>query len=453
MKLNKAQVRTILVLDLVLIVLILAIGAQFLLGGRSAVPVDESSLPANADNATATDEKPSEPEYSRSRAARKSTAAALELETNIGGSGDESLVDVIATNGRVFVFGNTTSTDCDADGGSGAFVAELDETLTTLDFYRPSERKIVGVTLAEGGFLLALGGENGVSLALMGYDGKVTATAPETDGEFAALRLTDDGYALVTSVTHSPLVKKKLFLRAFDFSLNRVYERMIFSPYSLEFVDLFKVGKTYAVFFNAVSDLSRHAGAATCDERPEPVLAYIDKGGAYRASAVAPVSGGWAIAAIYEGGDGALMIVGDDFSKKTVIFQGATLPLSATIGYCDNTYYVGFFGGEASVALAYDSGFKVQRRLNALGSLSGVTDFISGGDWGLFAGTTGDALGVVGSRGSCSLRFGSGNESNPRLACSDDDFYVAACSKGTSADVGGSFGGTDLWIAKLKIGA
>ena len=40
MKLNKAQVRTILVLDLVLIVLILAIGAQFLLGGRSAAPVD-----------------------------------------------------------------------------------------------------------------------------------------------------------------------------------------------------------------------------------------------------------------------------------------------------------------------------------------------------------------------------------------------------------------------------
>ena len=89
MKLNRAQVRTILVLDLVLIVLILAIGAQFLFGGRSAAPVDESPLPANADNATTADDKPSEPEYSRSRAARKSTAAALELETNIGGSGDE----------------------------------------------------------------------------------------------------------------------------------------------------------------------------------------------------------------------------------------------------------------------------------------------------------------------------------------------------------------------------
>ena len=260
MKLNKAPVRVIFLLDLVLIVLIVAIGVQYALNGKFRVGGVE---PAASADVTVTEPAPA-PEYSTERSARLSLSDSIDLETNVGGSGDERLTDVIAVGDRVYVFGNTESNDYDATSGNGAFVSVLGADLNTVAFYRPSDRKIAGVTLAEGGFLLALGDSGGVSLALMNYDGEVTATAPATDGEFAALRLTDEGYALITGVTHSPLSKKKLLLRAYDFSLGLTLERMISSPYSLDFVDVFKTGDTYTVFFNATSDLSRHAGTAVC---------------------------------------------------------------------------------------------------------------------------------------------------------------------------------------------
>lgn len=449
MNLNKAQVRLILLLDLVLIVLICAIGVQFALGGRSLYPA------GNEPQANADDVLPSsapETEYSAVRQARLSLSDSIDLETNLGGSDDERLVDIVAIGDRVYVFGNTASGDFDAVGGTGAFVGVLDTDLNTIAFFRPSDRKIAGVTLAEGGFLLALCGDNGVSLALMDTCGEIKTAAPETDGEFSALRLTDDGYVLITSVTHSPLAKKKLLLRSFDFSLNPTCERMISSPYSLEFVDVFKAGETFTVFFNAVSDLSRHAGAAQCGlTADEPKITYIDKGGAYRAAAVAPVPDGWAMAVIYEGGDGAVMLLSGDFNKKTVVFQGASSPDSAILNYCDGVYYVGFFGGNASVSLACDPSFSSRKSLSAIGDFSRATDYIAGNGWGLFAGECGDGLGVAGSRGSCFLRFGSKNERNPLLACSGDLFFVAAESRGVSRDVGGSFGGTDIWVARLKI--
>lgn len=449
MKLNKAQVRLILLLDLVLIVLIIAIGAQFALGGRSFYPAGNEPQ-ANADDGLSSPELA--PEYSTIRSARLSLSNSLDLETNVGGSDDERLVDVIAANDRVYVFGNTSSGDYDASGGSGAFVSILDRDLKTLAFVRPSVLNLEGVTIAEGGFLLALGSENGVSLAIMDADGEIKSAASSTDGEFAALRLTDDGYILITSVTHSPLAKKKLLLRAFDFSLKTTFERMISSPYSLEFIDVFKVGDTFTVFFNAVSDLSRHAGAAVCGTaKTEPEIHYVDKGGSYRAAAVAPAPQGWAMAMIYEDGDGAVMLLNDDFTKKSVVFQGSSGPLSAILDYCDDTYYVGFFGGEVPLSLAYDSTFTVRKSLPLLGGFSRVTDYISGNGWGLFAGVCDGTPGVVGSRDSCFLRFGSENETNVKLACSGDRFFAAAESRGTSADVGGSFGGTDIWIARLRI--
>lgn len=448
MKLNKAQVRVIFLLDLVLIVLIVAIGVQYALNGKFRVGGVE---PAASADVTVTEPAPA-PEYSTERSARLSLSDSIDLETNVGGSGDERLTDVIAVGDRVYVFGNTESNDYDATSGNGAFVSVLGADLNTVAFYRPSDRKIAGVTLAEGGFLLALGDSCGVSLALMNYDGEVTATAPATDGEFAALRLTDEGYALITGVTHSPLSKKKLLLRAYDFSLGLTLERMISSPYSLDFVDVFKTGDTYTVFFNATSDLSRHAGAAVCRlSADEPKITYVDKGGAYRAAAVAPVQSGWAMAAIYEGGDGAVMLIDDDFNKKTVVFQGASRPDSAVLDYCDGAYYVGFFGENPSVSLAYDPTFTVRKSLSVLGEFSKTTDYVAGNGWGLYAGECGDTLGVVGSRGACSLRFGSKNESNLKLACSGNLFFAAAESRGISADVGGSFGGIDIWVVRLRI--
>ena len=78
MKLNKAQVRVIFLLDLVLIVLIVAIGVQYALNGKFRVGGVE---PAASADVTVTEPMPA-PEYSTERSARLSLSDSIDLETN-----------------------------------------------------------------------------------------------------------------------------------------------------------------------------------------------------------------------------------------------------------------------------------------------------------------------------------------------------------------------------------
>ena len=85
MKLQKAQLRLIILLNAVLVVLVAAIALECILGDRTLMPPDaEAETPIVSDTP--------KPEYSLVRKARLSLSDAIDLETNIGGSGDEALV-------------------------------------------------------------------------------------------------------------------------------------------------------------------------------------------------------------------------------------------------------------------------------------------------------------------------------------------------------------------------
>lgn len=120
----------IILLNALLLVLVAGDSRECIIGGR-----DLFSPPVGAQ--TPADESPDEtpkPEYSTLRKPRPSLSDALELETNLGGSGNESLTAAYAYNGLIYVFGNTESDDYDMTGSSAAFMAVLDEDLCTVRF-------------------------------------------------------------------------------------------------------------------------------------------------------------------------------------------------------------------------------------------------------------------------------------------------------------------------------
>lgn len=451
MKLQKTQLRLIILLNALLLVLVAAIAAECIIGGR-----DLFSPPVGAQ--TPADESPDEtpkPEYSTLRKPRPSLSDALELETNLGGSGNESLTAAYAYNGLIYVFGNTESDDYDMTGLSAAFMAVLDEDLCTVRFSPLGNgEKLEAAIPGEGGFLTAFSSEGKITLRLYGFDGALLSAAAAdsaTDAKFGGIKLLDGKYALITELAHSPLEKTKLFLQVFDYSLSITYERIVSSPYSLSYLDCFETAGTFTLFFNSSSDLSAQAGAALCSDADEPEITYIDKGGNYRAFDAAPYAGGWVLSVIYQNGEGGIMLTGSDFKKQAVTFHGPSPSDSATLYYADGLYYAGFYGESAQETVAYNADFTAKRTLTQFDGLKSVTDCLSGRGYALFAGHDGSAITVIGSAETCYLKLGSQNESGAKLIKSGNNVYVLAESSQTSADVGGNFGGTDIWLARLKI--
>ena len=178
MKLQKAQLRLIILLNAVLAVLVAAIALECILGDRTLTPSDaEAETPVVSDTP--------KPEYSLVRKARLSLSDAIDLETNIGGSGDETLVEAYAYDGKLYIFGNTTSSDYDMTDAQGrAFMCVTDEDLSTERFsFFGSGEKLERVIFGEGGFLRSFVDKFFDIMNKAGtYEGKIVVVQPIANG-------------------------------------------------------------------------------------------------------------------------------------------------------------------------------------------------------------------------------------------------------------------------------
>lgn len=428
-------------LNAVLLVLVAAIAAETVIGGRELLP-------------SAAEDPPT---FDPFRAARVSLGSAADLETNFGGSGEDTLVEVLPYGGQLYIFGNTTSSDFDCEGGGpGAFVAALDGELkiSFRAFFGEGETLRAAIP-AEGGFLTATERDGKVMLRLLDPTGEVVAAVNAGSvirSEVCALRLLDGKYALVTSSAAAPLEKRKLLLQLYDYSLALRAERLLASPYSLTFIELFEAGGNVTVFFNAAADIGRLAGAAVCPTSGagEPVLTYISGGGDYVADSVVPRAGGWALSVRFASGDGGILLADGAMKRKEVMFSAEPSPTSSVLLYGDGTYYSSFLGASRTTA-AYDETFSSARELTELAGMTEVYMCLSKGGCTLFACSDGEAMYAVSVTPAVTLRFGSAAMSDLRLVQLGDRVYAVACSTKKDADVGNNFGSSDVWLARLRI--
>lgn len=427
MKKTKIQLAIILTLTVALIALIFATIAQ----GRQT-----ATFPSGAEADKPEIGQTPTVEHSLTRAARLSLGD-CDVENNYGGSGEETLIAAIGYLGRIYVFTNTTSADLDFSGCDGAAMLVLDDELFVKGVH-PLGGKIEAATLGEGGFVVASEVDGAVVLSLVSPNGFVAKSLQLGEiGNVKSLYLTADGYALITERENGALSKPALGVHALDFALNLVYERVVTSGYSLSFVAAYTIGEKTHVFFNASSDLGTHIGETICTAATEPSTRYLSRFDDSTASAVTPTSSGWLIGKA----DGVTLVGRDLAAVKTI----ETSPLPS-LRYAGGLYYA--FGNGSAVA--FDSELSRSRSLDYFNGVTTVDDCVSCDEYGVFSCSTDYGVCVIASENRLNLRL-RGKLSGARLVKLGGKLYVIAESGGESGDVGGSFGGKDLWAARLKI--
>ncbi len=452
MKLRKSQLKLILLLNTVLLILVVAIAFEALVGNKNRDLGGNSNATINADGNTVND---TTEEYSPFRRARISLGQSLDLETNIGGSGEDTLVDAFVVNERLYLFGNTDSNDLDMTGSEKrAFMCILDKDLTTLAYYFIGERDSVleGVILGEGGFLTAFSNSGRIKLELYDYVGQLLKEVfcnGAGNADFCEVHTLDGKYVLVTAPTSSPLAKGRLLLQEYDFDLNERYERLISSAYSLDHLGVFEMGGRYVEFFAASSDLGTHLGIATCSTAAEPTVAFVSTHEDYRPINVTPYSDGWAVSIIDEENNGAIILLSSDFRKKTVLYQCENASTGFTC-FHDGIFYFGFYGEQSNVT-AYDFSFSTNSHVERLSDTDRQLAFISERDFCLFAFGRGETVRICDGYDSCDLTFSATPLEHGVLLRSGNNFYFAASINKATADAQGNFGGSDVWICRLKI--
>lgn len=431
MKAHKTQLTIILALTVVLFILIGATAIQ----ARTAIT--RPSVPVIADADKPAEEEPTAPTagYSLTRTARLSLVDA-EIENNYGGSGNETLVSAIAANERLYVFFNTDSTDCDSSGIDESAITELDRDLNIKNVFRTSG-KIEAAILGEGGFVIAASVDGTTAVNVINYDGEITAsTLVPRAGEITQLFLTDDGYIIVSKTQSGTLGKTAIHLCSLAFDLSLKYERTITAGYSLDPVAAFTRGAETFVFFNAGSDLGNHIGVAKCTAASETLITYLSRFENHSASAVVPYSSGWAIGT--ENG----VIVTDGAAVILRTLECSPLP---RLYYADGLYYA-FSGG----ATSFDEALTKRFDLDYFSDKGEITDCVAGSGYGVFLGKTDSALTVTASENRLGLML-HGKFGRSRLVRLNNDWFVVAEATEKSADVGLVYGGSDIWVARLKI--
>ncbi len=194
-------------------------------------------------------------EYEKIRDAEISLDPALFFSQTIGGSGNEEIVDIHYDDGRIFIFGNTESSDCDFDK-SGAFVAILASNGKTIRFVT-FDGTLVDVTISGSGFVLAVSSLVPTLISINNDGDEVARCALSTEREEIPVDLlvTESGYLLVTRLSQSLSGFNRLKLNMIGFDLSYVGSIISDEVYSLEYIDTLDYMGKFILLANAKSSL------------------------------------------------------------------------------------------------------------------------------------------------------------------------------------------------------
>lgn len=449
---QKNQIRLIVALSLVLMAFAAAIVTETLLRRGQSVPAASTTTETGA--IPDADETPSKP-HTLYRSARLNLGAAADLEINLGGSGDETAVNALPYGDKLYIFANSSSSDFDCEGRNGRAVCfTLSRELAVLSraYIGGEGERLESAIYGEGGFLCAFSSDGKVTLRLIGFDGGERAKVPAgTAGpcEFAGLKLLHSGYALIVSAADSLIEKRRLLFQCFDFALEKKYERTVSDVYSLSYIDCFESGEEITLFFNASADIGCYAGAAVLrGDNISPSVTII-KDAHYRAEAAMPYTGGWAMAVIFKEGGGGLMLLTGAFAKTKTLYSAVNNTARAHLFFAGGAYYTAFYGDERQVT-AYDESLSVSSEVEGLTALNSLDGCLTIRGSAVFFGRA-DRPVVLSTAAGKTIVLGATGDVIKAVVTLNGELYAVCESRTTCADVGGNFGGSDLWLARLKV--
>ena len=388
-------------------------------------------------------------EHSLVRDARPSLNPLLEYETNIGGSGDEEPVALLSQNGRIYLFGNTNSSDLDfaanQEGKTQGFCATLapnghTEAFTVFPF------SLAKVIPTASGFAVAGNRGSAAGLYLLSSDLTVTgeATMPTTTPLAAkALFVFDNRYFLLAE-SHDELTNRtSILLQTYTSGLALESTKAFAHTYSLSFIDLLPTGSGYLLAAAASFQARGFLTLARFTVLGEPAYTDFDLGYYYTPYSFTPTADGYAALSSREGKT-ELLTLTDTLAKRGTSFlselsneQEKTLFYAGALyAHTGDTLFRLNETGNATAVLAYEA-----RRIDDF-LTDTVASFCAG-----FA-PSGEALNLA-FLGSVSKTETLDIQGGTALLCKSGNRLLLCASAAGGADMGRVFGGHDIWLCAV----
>jgi len=278
-------------------------------------------------------------DYSTYRTASPSLSPSLKWEQTFGGTGAESLIDAFSLNGKIYVFGNTTSTDYDMTGICGGFLAILKNTGETVSFLSITNDNIQKVIVMKNGFL-AITYSPSLSAIKIDFEGQVTKTTRIFDKEESVIKIINcqEGYCVLSS--YQTLTAKKIITSTIlDENLNLVYKSVTNEAYSLELIDAYSMQEKTIAFFRAEGANNR-LGVGIFQKGASPFFRYVEHSQGYIPYRVLPYANGWAVAAIDDLNQAFLLKLSPSFALDGILLFNIGDCIKCDMSYYDGDYYV-----------------------------------------------------------------------------------------------------------------
>ena len=388
------------------------------------------------------------------RDARVGLASKVEWENNFGGSGDEYPVSVYTANGKLYIFGNTTSNDLDFSGG-GVFASRLSEFGRTEKFvtFGIAGDELFSASLTEYGFMLAFGGEEQtmtfIDFELNTSDSTVLAKTEEN----TAYKICDVGFFEN---------KYYIFRQAKNSSVSFVVCDILTTDGKVSSPKIFKqsLNLTYRGFFpgkthiTAFEEIGSSAGCATFAEwTVTGIIAYKRVTTSIKQSTldIYPILNGWAVLSSGNG-ETFISVIGKDYSPIRKVYIDFPIPASGKLfhSYETNSLFAAVFI-EGEISALFNLGTDVIDVIKTtVPSFSSMQLYsAAGGDVLTVCGAGKVNVAVITAKGITVTEITDG-ASSPMMARNGDNWYITFAAQKTSAIIGGNYGGYDIAVAKLK---
>jgi len=460
MKWTKSQVRTLLVVNS--ITLILFVGILFLpwvnpfFGGTKPVDADPEPPPVNS------------AVHDPLRSPRPAADSALAWETNLGGSGNETVVAAFETASGVLIFGNTESSDYDfKDKTPGGFVILLGFNGKVVN-YLMYEGEIAKVYGLDDGFLLCV--NSATECLLLRTDslgigtGRVNLREAETEKiidvytDWFSANQESEPFHAVVEYQNPNTGYKELRVHALSDKLEERYKRWFSRSQSLEYVAAYSHPNGFFLLANIkglntsmLTYYNWRKNSSTENDFNNLTLQLIDR---YTCEAVIP-AGANRYAALIRTADNIPYFIdcNQDFTRHPIHELGAA-PAEKVMLLSDNeTVYVYVYrAGDISALFRFDETLAVIDEVAAFKKFSDLYCHTLTSRGTLFCGRTVNGVTVAGvnQNGVAWERaFNSQNETIRACIETNGGLILIGESTGKGYNVGGNFGGSDIWAAKL----
>lgn len=228
---------------LLIVVIALSAGLFFFMPKKSAEVNDPNPI------------TPPTLEYEKVRDAEISLDPALFFSQTIGGTKKEEIVDIFYDDQKIFIFGNTESSDCDFDN-AGAFVAILASNGKTIRFTTFSGT-LADVTISGNGFVLAIA-DSAPTIVAINTDGdEVARCVLDVEREEVPIDLLvyENGFLLVTELSQSMSGFTRLKLNMISPAIEYVGSVLSEEVYSLEYISTLDYMGNLVLLANAKSSM------------------------------------------------------------------------------------------------------------------------------------------------------------------------------------------------------